>query len=192
MEKHGFIYLWYDRKHKKFYVGRHWGTEDDGYICSSKTMREAYRRRPEDFKRRILSKLYTNQNDLVVEEQRWLYMIKKEELGVKYYNKTLRSDIPSMFGRKHSEKTKEKMKLAAKGKSKSETHKEKIRQANIGKTYSPETNAKKGGNRDYSDPVFRAKMSAAAKNRSAETRQKISDNNKRLHKEGRIGRKKNV
>ena len=33
MEKYGFVYLWYDRKRKMFYIGSHWTTETDGYIC---------------------------------------------------------------------------------------------------------------------------------------------------------------
>lgn len=85
-EKYGFVYIWRDRKHNRFYIGCHWGKEDDGYICSSTWMRNAYRRRPQDFKRRILKKITTNKSDLFFEELRWLKMIKKEELGKKYYN----------------------------------------------------------------------------------------------------------
>ena len=33
--KYGFVYIWYDRKHHRYYIGCHWGTIDDGYICSS-------------------------------------------------------------------------------------------------------------------------------------------------------------
>ena len=47
----------------------------------------------------------------------------------------------------------------------------------------------RSSNRDYTDPGFRNKMSIAAKNRSCETRSKISENNKRLHREGLIGTK---
>jgi hypothetical protein len=86
LEKYGFVYIWYDRKHKRFYVGKHWGNEDDGYICSSSWMKRAYKKRPQDFKRRILK---TNINDkklLLIEEFKWLQLIKKEELGKKYYN----------------------------------------------------------------------------------------------------------
>ena len=79
------------------------------------------------------------------------------------------------------------MSQTAKCRPKSEETKEKLRQANIGKKYSAETNKKKGQNsRDYSDPVFLSKMSKAAKNRSAETRKKISENAKRLVSEGKI------
>ena len=85
-EKYGFVYIWYDRKHKRFYIGCHWGTEDDGYICSSPWMKKAYKYRPEDFKRKILTLVYTNKTDLLDEEYKWLCKIKKEELGKKYYN----------------------------------------------------------------------------------------------------------
>ena len=97
MEKYGFIYIWFDKKNKMFYIGSHWGTETDGYICSSNWMRDAYRYRPHDFKRKILKKIYTNRFDLLKEEERWLSMIKDHEMiknnktkesrkNVRYYN----------------------------------------------------------------------------------------------------------
>lgn len=69
-----------------YYVGCRWGLIDDGYICSSNRMRDAYRRRPDDFKRRILTKVYSNRLELLEEEYKWLSKIKPEELGNKYYN----------------------------------------------------------------------------------------------------------
>ena len=86
MEKYGFVYLWYDKKHKRYYIGCHWGTEDDGYVCSSWNMKAAYKRRPKDFKRRVLSKILTTKKALLEEEYRWLSLIKNEELGKRYYN----------------------------------------------------------------------------------------------------------
>ncbi len=85
-EKYGFVYVWYDLKHKRYYIGSHWGKEDDGYLCSSNWMRDAYKRRPNDFKRRILSRIYTNRRDTFNKEQEWLNLVKPEELGIKYYN----------------------------------------------------------------------------------------------------------
>jgi hypothetical protein len=86
-EKYGFVYIWRDRKHKRYYVGCHWGTEDDGYICSSSWMTKAYKRRPEDFRRRVLARIITNRFDLYEEEHRWLQMMKQEEIkGPRYYN----------------------------------------------------------------------------------------------------------
>lgn len=83
----GFVYIWYDRKRKMFYIGSHMGNVDDGYICSSNRMRNVYRRRPEDFKRRILYYLRVNdRNVLLKEELRWLLMIKENEIRIKYYN----------------------------------------------------------------------------------------------------------
>lgn len=90
MEKYGFIYLWYDRKHKRYYVGSHWGTEDDGYICSSNWMRDAYNRRHFDFRRRIIERV-ENRADLLITEQKWLNMIKPSEVRVRYYN--LNTDV---------------------------------------------------------------------------------------------------
>jgi hypothetical protein len=85
MEKEGFVYIWYDKKHERYYIGCHWGTEDDGYICSSSWMRNSYKRRPHDFKRRIIQRNILREN-LMAEEHRWLIMIPKDELGKKYYN----------------------------------------------------------------------------------------------------------
>lgn len=82
-EKYGFVYIWRDRKHKRYYIGSHWGTIDDGYICSSDWMYKSHKRRPEDFKRRIISYVYTNRKDLLLEEEKWLSMIKDEELATK-------------------------------------------------------------------------------------------------------------
>ena len=83
----GFIYIWYDKKKKKYYIGSHMGLENDGYVCSSTWMRNAYRRRPNDFKRRIIKRMYdVTRTQLFHEENKWLGFIKQTELGKKYYN----------------------------------------------------------------------------------------------------------
>lgn len=86
IEKYGFVYIWFDRKHKRYYIGLHWGHENDDYICSSTWMLQAYKRRPEDFKRRILEKIYTNKKDLYECERKWLSLIKDHEIKIRYYN----------------------------------------------------------------------------------------------------------
>lgn len=86
MEKYGFVYIWYDRKHKRYYIGCRWGNENDGYVCSSVWMKQGYKHRPQDFKRKILSRVYTNKKELLEEEFKWLSLIKDDELGKKYYN----------------------------------------------------------------------------------------------------------
>lgn len=87
-EKYGFVYIWYDTRRERFYVGSHWGYENDGYICSSNWMRKAYRRRPEDFKRRIIKRVYTTRQELLEVEHKYLQMIHDNELGKRYYNLT--------------------------------------------------------------------------------------------------------
>jgi len=54
-------------------------------------MRDAYKRRPNDFKRRILARVRTTRADLYLEEERWLKMIKPEEIKKRYYNLALGS-----------------------------------------------------------------------------------------------------
>lgn len=49
-------------------------------------MKKAYKRRPQDFKRRILERVDISRGDLLVTEYKWLCLIKNEELGKRYYN----------------------------------------------------------------------------------------------------------
>jgi len=91
MEKFGFVYIWYDRKHKRYYIGSHWGTIDDGYVCSSPWMMQAYKKRPHDFKRRILEHINTTREDLLKAEYKWLSLIKEEEIKTRYYNLNIRA-----------------------------------------------------------------------------------------------------
>ena len=94
--KYGFTYIWFDRKHKRYYIGCHWGTVDDGYVCSSNWMYKTYTRRKEDFKRRIL-KTNISREQMYVEEQKLFDMIKDTEIKPKnpnprYYNLCLSSN----------------------------------------------------------------------------------------------------
>jgi len=148
MEKYGFIYLWFDKKHKRYYVGRHWGSINDGYICSSRVMRRAYNRRPTDFKRRIISYIYTCKEDLIIEEQKWLNMINRSEYNKKYYNISPNSHTPSTLGYNHSDETKRKISEANKGRVVSESQKEKNRLASI---------------KQFEDPEQRKKLSTISK-----------------------------
>lgn len=115
MEKTGFIYLWFDRKHKRYYLGSHLGTEDDGYICSSRWMRQSYKRRPQDFKRRILEKGIAKEV-LKEEEYKWLKQIKNEELGERYYNLTnILNGNGWTKGKPRSKETKQKISESLRG-----------------------------------------------------------------------------
>lgn len=151
MEKYGFVYIWYDRKHKRYYIGSHWGTINDGYICSSPWMKQGYKHRPLDFKRRIL-KIYVSRENLLDEEYKWLSKILPIELGKKYYNLTnhhpehwmMRGEYSpekhGMFKKKHTEEAKKKMR----GRKVSDNTKEKLRKSAIEQFSNPE-NRKKAG-----------------------------------------------
>lgn len=116
MEKYGFVYIWRDKKHKRYYIGMHWGHKDDGYICSSRWMRKSYNRRPEDFRRKILEYVYTNRKELYEREKYWLSLIRDTELKLKYYNLSkntndtwLNDDNYTLRKEKISKRTKEAM-----------------------------------------------------------------------------------
>jgi hypothetical protein len=171
LEKFGFVYIWYDRKRKRFYIGSHWGTEDDGYICSSNWMRDAYRKRPTDFKRKIISRVKTNRKDLLIEEYRWLQMIKDKEIKIRYYNlrkhlndhwsadpnkhKTVIEKVAATKRAQNAAMTPEERRAkfghwkgktgANKGKLLTADQKDKLRQANLGKKHSDETIQKMSG-----------------------------------------------
>lgn len=109
-EKYGFIYIWFDRKRKMYYIGSHWGTVDDGYICSSNRMRDAYKRRPQDFKRRVIKSNIKTKKELHEEEDRILRNRKhKKEI---YYN--LRFYVAIFDGRSHPDEVKKIISEAAK------------------------------------------------------------------------------
>ena len=118
----GFIYLWYDRKLKMFYLGSHKGEIADRYVCSSKHMLKEYRLRPDDFRRRIIEKC--TEDNLLIREQYWLNKIKSKELyynGCRYYNvkrfaaggntiehhKDRGAIIKKRYGKKHSDAIKQ-------------------------------------------------------------------------------------
>lgn len=50
-----FAYCWTDHLTNKLYVGWHKGQPDDGYVCSSKYMKEQYLKRANDFTRQIIA-----------------------------------------------------------------------------------------------------------------------------------------
>ena len=106
--KYGFVYIWKDKKYPKYYIGCHWGTIEDGYVCSSNIMRDAYRRRPQDFKRRIL-KTNIPKESLLLEEYKWLKLIKENELGTKYYNLKTHLFASGNLGKYHKEDHKRKI-----------------------------------------------------------------------------------
>lgn len=106
--KSGFIYLWFDKKRKKFYLGSHLGSIDDGYLGSNKRFQSSYKSRPDTFKRRILETFKSiSSKELLQKEQNWLNLIKPEELSVRYYNEKNLATGGNIVGNLSEEKKKQ-------------------------------------------------------------------------------------
>lgn len=105
----GYVYIWFDTKAKFYYIGGHYGKIEDSYICSSKTMKRAYKLRPDTFKIRVLEYVLGTTIDLRIAEQKWLNLIKDTELMLteniqnntcRYYNVKKTSNGGSHKGHK--------------------------------------------------------------------------------------------
>ena len=113
----GFIYIWRDKLRKMYYIGSHIGSPDDGYISSSSWLTHEIRFRPNDFKRRIIK--FLNSEELKIEEYRLIKMIKETDFGKKYYNLKCgapKGNIPVNKGKSMSEEQRKKLSIAKKGK----------------------------------------------------------------------------
>lgn len=153
--KYGFVYIWFDKKRKMYYIGSHWGKEDDGYICSSTRMRNAYKRRPEDFKRRILETQIDDRKLMFEQEENWLQ--KAEKRKQRYYNLHFTTGHWSTESNKFLTVT------------------EKLREANIRRFSDPEARKKHSEITRllWQDPEYRKKQEGKHKHSEA-TKQKIS------------------
>ncbi len=84
---YGFVYLWRDRLRKMSYIGSHMGSLNDTYKGSSARLLRAMKKRPQDFRRKVLWILTIDDRKLLLaEEERWLQMIRPHHLQVRYYN----------------------------------------------------------------------------------------------------------
>ncbi len=104
-----FVYLWYDRLLKKYYLGYYSGVRPNpNYICSSKHMMKEYKARPQDFKRRILQ---VGQREEMAVLERELLQKRKKHLGERYYNLMIPREkgFPILQYKKHTEEAKAKM-----------------------------------------------------------------------------------
>jgi hypothetical protein len=180
-EKTGFIYIWFDKKRKMYYIGCHWGTEDDGYICSSNRMREAYRRRPNDFKRKII-KTNIEREYLLEEEYKLLSLIKHEELGKKYYNLTKRHFGHWIHDTNKSLSIKDKISKKLKGKKQTSEAISKRMESRKGYTPTLETKEK------ISKTLKGHKFGMTGKKQSVEAKKNISEAIKKWHMERKMNK----
>jgi len=82
MTTQAFVYIWFDKRDYRFYLGYTNGKKKF-YICSSKYMLKEYKERPNDFKRRILKKGTEKEMALLEKE---LLDKRKHLFGSRYYN----------------------------------------------------------------------------------------------------------
>ena len=80
-----FVYMWFDKSRKMFYVGQHSGSYDDQYTSSSGWLHGEIKYRPQDFKRRII-KTFSTKNEAQKYEGYLLSLISESEWRIKYYN----------------------------------------------------------------------------------------------------------
>jgi NUMOD3 motif-containing protein len=141
---YGFVYIWYDRYRCMYYIGSHHGSVSDGYIGSSKWFRRAYKRRPYDFKRRILQWNFIDNSRITLDlETRWLQLIKVNEIRVRYYNlkcHAVGGNTLEGYSQERKEAIYRKLSEARRGKPRvppmTQENVEALRQANIGRPLS--------------------------------------------------------
>lgn len=90
IDYYGFVYLWFDTKHRKFIIGSHHGSVDDGYTTSSGGVhvKRIFSVRPQTMKRRIIQ-YNTESDDYKITqqlEQYWLDLRPNIIDNIKYYN----------------------------------------------------------------------------------------------------------
>jgi len=78
-----FVYLWINKDTDRKYVGKHKGTADDGYICSSEQMLEEYNDCPSRFVRTILA--YGSDQEMLELETMLLLQLRSSKSHM-YYN----------------------------------------------------------------------------------------------------------
>lgn len=177
--KYGFVYRWTDRgsdrsvgrpgnktkkrkRNARYYVGSHWGCFDDGYVCSSPSMKAAYKRRPEDFSRRIIAVVTTGKRDLLQREQLALDKIPRSHFGTKAYN--VSTKVHKLWwarGSKLRDSVKERLREAWQN----PKRREEASRVASARRASPELKAKmsKSARRRWRDPEERRKQSEAKK-----------------------------
>lgn len=121
-------------------------------------MRQAYKRRPHDFKRRILEFHTGTYGELLDKEKRVLMMIKQEELETRYYNKkrTAFGSSPEQISKQFKEHW-------------SDPERKKRHQEGMKAAFTEERRkiVSEEMRKRWADPEFRAKMDRSESNRKA-------------------------
>lgn len=179
MEKEAFVYCWTDHLRNMLYIGYHKGSLDDGYVCSSKLMKEQYKERPSDFTREIIAQ--GSKEDMVKFERKILVSMNAKD-DESCYNQ--QNNAGTFRCKGHTEETKRKISEKLKGRKTkpfTKEHREKIGKGNKGKVRTEEhkritSETSKG--RRVSEETKKI-LSIKNKNPSEETRKKLSESGKK-------------
>lgn len=166
-----FVYCWTDHKTGMIYVGSHKGTLCDGYVCSSKLMLEEYKKRPDDFTRQIVAE-GTYQDIRKLEEL--ILVSANAKMNEQFYNQS--NGDADFYVRKHTEESKRKVSNSLRGKKKSEESRQRMRLAKIG-------NKSRLGNPLSEETKEKIRLMKVGKKLSEETKRKMSESHKRRHLE---------
>lgn len=125
MSLKAFVYCWTDHKTNKLYIGSHKGTENDGYICSSKSMLKEYNVRPTDFTRQIIAT--GNLKDIRKLESKLLKAV-NARLNEDFYNKHENDGFYFEGWKKgeFSDEHRKNMSIAAKNRKRTKEHLQKL------------------------------------------------------------------
>lgn len=88
IEYNSFIYLWIDKLCNKYYIGSHIGNVNDGYLFGGIDIKKAYKKRPMDFERIILS-YHDVESNFEIRDLEKSYLMKYDvENNQQFYNRT--------------------------------------------------------------------------------------------------------
>lgn len=102
--REAFVYCWTDLENNMLYVGYRKGSEEDGYISSSKSFNAAYEKNPSAFSRSIIA--HGSKEDMIALESAILRSVNAAR-SKDFYNLNNNDKTFACFG--HTEETKKKM-----------------------------------------------------------------------------------
>lgn len=186
-----FLYCWTDNKTNKIYVGAHKGTQDDGYICSSKIMLEQYKQRPDDFSRQVIAEGLCK--DIFKLEKRIL-VSENVKCNEAYYNMNNGGGYWDFKLKAQTEEHKQKIRESKLGIKLPESHKNSIRnamnrpdvKAKQKESHAGQTPWNKGLSNPYSRETVRLLSSRGINNKNA-LGHKQSDEHKRKISQAHMG-----
>lgn len=167
--KEAFVYSWRNKTTNCLYIGFHKGSENDGYVCSSKKLLEEYTINPDNFERYIIA--HGTVKDMVTLEMAILKSVNAKN-NPDFYNQHNGNGL--YFCKHHTEESKKKIGLAQLGTKKSEETKAKLKEK--AKTRNPECYIKSGlsqRGKKKSPKHLENLRKAFAKPISEETREKM-------------------